>query len=985
MIQDVRIRLYADPELTVLKGDFPAAGTTSPQDIDMDGLDSNTLYYAVGYATDDHGVTGHSSAYQFTTLASSVVVTGDIAWTNVFDTLKFKTSYTNAGGYTLVAQGIQVSTDPMFAGTGRNDLLEFFYTGDGSTWQNISTFRENTLYYYRYFAEFDTIGRVYGQPPQNTITTMYAPPVFTILPHDIGSTTAAITVSYSGNYPIDYNTLRCVVSGQVGDWFDVNLDRLTPSTPVTATFEGMTAGVEYEVEVYMNYYNTTAESYTTFQTEAQELHNFDFDVNVSGMTWNSCSVTTTATEHSGHRLTVTDIGIDISSEPDFSGHNFGGHKGSAGYTYTLGVTQLNSNRMYYYRPWISTEEYGREYGQASTFVTLYEMPVVSITQSSVESHKVVVNVAYSGQYPVPSNGVVGISINGVVIQTKDASRLVRNSRNTFTFDRLDASTNYVVFYSGAYYDDVDGITASLNVTTAARVAVTHTDSWAKNGQHTDVFVITTYALDEITYLDISHNGGNISEISRTVEGDTYTIVTVGYEYGTPVVADVEIGLNNETYTTVFSFNIVVPAMNLEVQSMTRAIDSQKPCEMDLWGMIRQTTEGVNRFNFDFDLSQCQMSIVQTESGTSYTLPILYTGTNGNNWTVRTGYIGLPAGTYQTATFVITNVVGQTETTTVTSLTPYEFVPVKFGIGIMPPGNDMLMIRVGFNPWYDWANDGRVVFSYDRNILQTTIPTNKNDSYTYFNLASGTEYTVTAYYGQDYEPMSATFSTTGTQPLWFKMPDGGNLSLTKTGSPTYLRLQYSINGMGWQSWLETNDARDPITLSAGDTVFIRDWQTSDDGFSTSTSDYYQFSADAATYAGGNTMTLMSKYGASTIKAYCFANLFRNFANLLSAPQLPATTGATYCYYHMFRNTGIVESPEVFLEVVNSYACRSIFQGCTNLVKATVHWTRASAAYAKANWLYGVADHGVVICPAELTDLPNNSDSGIPTGWTRQDLV
>lgn len=757
MIEIVKVRLYSDPQLTQLAHEYIAGGTTSPQDVDLLNLNANTQYYAVGYATDSNGVTGHSLPYAFQTTAVTVTMDGDVDYTNTYSVLKFRCSVTDSGIYTPTQIGIEIANNSRFNNTpnGRDESRVYYYNGDGTTYNNIQTFAENTTYYYRYFADFDELGRIYDQPQQNTITTMYAPPVFTILPFDIESTTAAITISYSGNYPIDYNTLRCVVSGATGDYFDVNLDRLTASDPVTATFEGLTAGVVYECEVYMNYYNTTAEAYTTFQTEAQELHNFDFVVTVSNLTDSQARLLTTATERAGHRYTVTDIGIDISSEPDFSGHNFGGHKGSGGYTYTLDATQLNSNRIYYYRPYITTVEYGREYGEASTFVTLYEMPVVTITQNEIESHKVVVNVAYSGQYPIPSNGVVGISQNGVVVYTQDASRIVRNSRNTFTFDRLDASTNYVVFYSGAYYDDADGITATLNVRTAARLTVTRTsDTFAQNGQHTDVFVINIYEPDEITDVLFTYPNG-ITIVSETVDGNTYTVVTSGYQYGTNYSVDVEVDLNDEPNYSTDTFNIVVPSQSMWIFRTDMDYKSGGNANPALCDTLRAQMDGTGYRYYDLDYANTIATFTHTVTGVEYSFNLTnithYQGSSGH--TLFFYFDVIPEGTY-TLSLTITNVFGETKTRTSTNKTQ-----VGAKITTLLSNNTGLFVSVGFNRYYtaDYPNKRIVVLADGVSVADTTVtPTYQPEtqyfapaySYTGYiisSVTSGVTYTVRAYY------------------------------------------------------------------------------------------------------------------------------------------------------------------------------------------------------------------------------------------------
>ena len=364
MIQQVKIKLYSDPQLTQVEKEYIAAGTTTPQTIEMDELDPATYYYAVAYATDGDGVTGESQPRQFRTLEAAVTVGGEIAYTNVYDVLKFRASFANASQYTLVAQGIEISR---FMDLHVKET--FFYDGDGTTYTNISPFEAHTLYYYRYFADFDEVGRVYGQPHDNTITTMYAKPVFTILPHDITTNGAEVTISYSGDYPIDYNTLRCTITNGIGEVYNVQLDNLTANSPETVTLTGLTSGMLYEVEAWMAYYNDYAEAYNAFTTAEAVIHNFNFGVNYAYvLDYSQMLYAVTATQTGqGRQLTVTNIGVDICAVADFTGHQLGGDKGSGALSFNFTATGLNEYRRYYYRPWIETEEYGREYGRSRCY------------------------------------------------------------------------------------------------------------------------------------------------------------------------------------------------------------------------------------------------------------------------------------------------------------------------------------------------------------------------------------------------------------------------------------------------------------------------------------------------------------------------------------------------------------------------------------------------------------------------------------------
>ena len=65
-------------------------------------------------------------------------------------------------------------------------------------------------------------------------------------------------------------------------------------------------------------------------------------------------------------------------------------------------------------------------------------------------------------------------------------------------------------------------------------------------------------------------------------------------------------------------------------------------------------------------------------------------------------------------------------------------------------------------------------------------------------------------------------------------------------------------------------------------------------------------------------------------YTFRHLFRNNANLISAPELPATTLATYCYDNMFRTcTSLTTVPALPATTLTSNCYHYMFSGCTSL--------------------------------------------------------
>lgn len=249
-------------------------------------------------------------------------------------------------------------------------------------------------------------------------------------------------------------------------------------------------------------------------------------------------------------------------------------------------------------------------------------------------------------------------------------------------------------------------------------------------------------------------------------------------------------------------------------------------------------------------------------------------------------------------------------------------------------------------------------------------------------------------------------------LNFYMPNGGTISLNKSGSPTVVELEYSIDrGKTWTVWQPDNNGNRSITLTAGQKVYIRNTSETQTRFSTSASDYYNFAFTNIVEAHGNINSLLCKNAenVTTLSSYCYILLFVSCASLITAPKLPATTlagdccaymfsGCTSlvtapelpaitlvqtCYFGMFMNcTSLIKSPELPATILANYCYYYMFSGCTSLQEIRTQMTDISASNCLNSWLFNTSAQGDFYCPAELT-IPTGV-SGIPSGWTRHDI-
>lgn len=252
-------------------------------------------------------------------------------------------------------------------------------------------------------------------------------------------------------------------------------------------------------------------------------------------------------------------------------------------------------------------------------------------------------------------------------------------------------------------------------------------------------------------------------------------------------------------------------------------------------------------------------------------------------------------------------------------------------------------------------------------------------------------------------------------LYFTIPEGGTVSLTKNGTPTAVTLEYSLdNGNTWTEWVETENVRS-LTLTAGQTMHVRNTSETSTRFSVWDTNYYNFSFSDDTYAGGDLRSMVCKTPSNASNAgsnFCFFGLFMNATNLIEAKikllftdlprsfyrsmfegcsnliEVPDTITATTasgiqtCYRMFLRCSNITKLPKLTLLQIPEYGYGNIATYCSNLNYVHTEMTDISGNNCLSNWLQNVSPTGDFYCPAELT-IPTGA-SGIPSGWTRHDI-
>ena len=134
-----------------------------------------------------------------------------------------------------------------------------------------------------------------------------------------------------------------------------------------------------------------------------------------------------------------------------------------------------------------------------------------------------------------------------------------------------------------------------------------------------------------------------------------------------------------------------------------------------------------------------------------------------------------------------------------------------------------------------------------------------------------------------------------------------------------------------------------------------------------------------FEGCTSLTTAPSLPATTLAQYCYDHMFQNCTSLTTAPALPATSLTQYCYQQMFRGcTSLTTAPALPATTLASNCYSNMFNGCSSLTSVTIYAT-TTALGAFSSWLNDVAASGT-FNNAGFLELPENSASGIPTGWT-----
>lgn len=214
-----------------------------------------------------------------------------------------------------------------------------------------------------------------------------------------------------------------------------------------------------------------------------------------------------------------------------------------------------------------------------------------------------------------------------------------------------------------------------------------------------------------------------------------------------------------------------------------------------------------------------------------------------------------------------------------------------------------------------------------------------------------------------------------------------IQLSRYGNAKIVELEYSLNGGGWTLWEEIGRER-TLGLQLGDSVRIRNTSEEATKFSFGASNRYQFNVmseeGGLVKLSGDLRSLLKKtdYEELSPEAGTFHSLFsgNDFVTNIAELVLAAPVFKANVYNSLFSGSSVSGKAVITGDIAQNSCFSETFRD-TNITDVTVTVKTNEGGFS--NWLLNASNEGVVRCYPELT-LPENSSSGIPEGWTREDL-
>ena len=213
-----------------------------------------------------------------------------------------------------------------------------------------------------------------------------------------------------------------------------------------------------------------------------------------------------------------------------------------------------------------------------------------------------------------------------------------------------------------------------------------------------------------------------------------------------------------------------------------------------------------------------------------------------------------------------------------------------------------------------------------------------------------------------------------------------VELTRVGfGPTDIKLQYSYDGVTWETWNKKK-----LSFGGNTKVYVRG--VKNESFASYFEEYnkFTFGTDAYVHVSGIVESLLDGENEvlSLNNSYALLGLFYGQTALRDAEglkfeALSIDANASYVFYKMFyRCTNLLTAPELFATTLAPRCYNQMFSNCNSLNTIRCH-AKVKATDSTYLWLEGTASSGTFYGHSAYNWL--NNVSGIPKGWKFVELT
>ena len=453
-------------------------------------------YYVRGFSTYNNAIY-YGNVQSFTTNNLPIIALNILNITNNTATINWVITNSNKTNITKV--GIYYSTSNMLPGTNSNDSTKILNnTGSlaGTYSVDVNNLIKGSTYYIRFFYVIN--GVQYLSPQVQSFTAIILPTIATNTITNItkNAVTTGITITNVGNVYIAAAGLCYSKNNTIPTLAD-SLKTLANTGVLNGIYPIYLSNLSFNTVYYVRSYYTingltyygNVQNFTTLQNIPQVQT--DTAINITN---NSATINFSITNETGLNITAAGIAYSSSNTSPTTASGYVAHSstGNLAGNYTLPLSSLSANTIYYYRAYINYNG-TIYYGAVQTFTTLQNPPtittnaVTSITNTTATGN---INISNPNGLSIVAAGIVYSNINNIPTISDNfiAHSSVGNLAGNYTLPLSSLSANTIYYYRAyinyngtIYYGAVQTFTTLQNpptITTNAVTSITNTTAIA---------------------------------------------------------------------------------------------------------------------------------------------------------------------------------------------------------------------------------------------------------------------------------------------------------------------------------------------------------------------------------------------------------------------------------------------------------------------------------------------------------------------------